>query len=84
MPLTADVLVCPAHGARSLCCKALSWANISSIGAEKAGNPMLPPLSEKDFVYANGHGREKYRGQPLQPLLHGARETKRPIHTNFA
>ena len=50
MPLAADVLVYPAHGAGSLCGKALSGANSSTIGAEKIGNPMLQPMSEEDFV----------------------------------
>jgi hydroxyacylglutathione hydrolase len=48
--LAADVLVYPAHGAGSLCGKALAGASSSTIGAEKAGNPMLRPMSEADFV----------------------------------
>ena len=50
LPLADAVLVYPAHGAGSLCGKALSGANSSSIGAEKTGNPMLRPMSEEDFV----------------------------------
>jgi len=50
MPLAAGALVYPAHGAGSLCGKALSGANSSTIGAEKIGNPMLQPMSEEDFV----------------------------------
>ncbi len=52
MPLADDVLVYPAHGAGSLCGKALSGANSSTIGAEKIGNPMLQAMSEEQFVQA--------------------------------
>jgi len=65
LPLAADVLVYPAHGAGSLCGKALSGANSSSIGAEKAGNPMLRPLSEADFV------QELLADQPFIPKYFG-------------
>ena len=65
MPLAADVLVYPAHGAGSLCGKALSGANSSSIGVEKAGNPMLRPLSEEDFV------KELLADQPFIPKYFG-------------
>ena len=65
MPLADDVLVYPAHGAGSLCGKALSGANSSSIGAEKAGNPMLRPLSEAEFV------QELLADQPFIPKYFG-------------
>ena len=65
MPLADDVLVYPAHGAGSLCGKALSGANSSTIGAEKAGNPMLRPLSEADFV------AELLADQPFIPKYFG-------------
>ena len=65
MPLAADVLVYPAHGAGSLCGKALSGANSSTIGAEKIGNPMLRPLSEEDFV------KELLADQPFIPKYFG-------------
>ena len=65
MPLAADVLVYPAHGAGSLCGKALSGANSSSIGAEKIGNPMLRPLSEEGFV------KELLADQPFIPKYFG-------------
>ncbi len=65
MPLAADVLVYPAHGAGSLCGKALSGANSSTIGAEKAGNPMLRPLSEAEFV------QELLADQPFIPKYFG-------------
>ncbi|WP_114780725.1 MBL fold metallo-hydrolase [Botryobacter ruber] len=50
MKLNDDVLVYPAHGAGSLCGKALSSANSSTIGAEKTGNYALQPMSEEEFV----------------------------------
>ncbi|GAB3658355.1 MBL fold metallo-hydrolase [Hymenobacter agri] len=65
MPLAADVLVYPAHGAGSLCGKALAGANSSSIGAEKAGNPMLRDMSEEAFV------RELLADQPFIPKYFG-------------
>ena len=65
MPLAADVLVYPAHGAGSLCGKALSGTNSSTIGAEKIGNPMLRPLSEADFV------KELLADQPFIPKYFG-------------
>ncbi|WP_324679665.1 MBL fold metallo-hydrolase [Hymenobacter sp. GOD-10R] len=65
MPLAADVLVYPAHGAGSLCGKALSGANSSSIGAEKIGNPMLRPMSEEEFV------KELLADQPFIPKYFG-------------
>ncbi|ALW84961.1 sulfurtransferase [Hymenobacter sedentarius] len=65
MPLAADVLVYPAHGAGSLCGKALSGANSSTIGAEKIGNPMLRAMSEEDFV------KELLADQPFIPKYFG-------------
>ena len=65
LPLADDVLVYPAHGAGSLCGKALSGASSSTIGAEKASNPMLRPLSEADFV------RELLADQPFIPKYFG-------------
>ena len=61
MLLADDVLVYPAHGAGSLCSKAGSGANSSSIGAERIGNPALRPVSEEQFV------RELLADQPFIP-----------------
>jgi glyoxylase-like metal-dependent hydrolase (beta-lactamase superfamily II)/rhodanese-related sulfurtransferase len=52
MTLDDAVLVYPAHGAGTLCGKALSKASSSTIGAEKASNWSLQGLSEADFVKA--------------------------------
>jgi hydroxyacylglutathione hydrolase len=50
MKLDDEVLVYPAHGSGSLCGKALSDAQSSTIGAEKIGNYALQPMSEEAFV----------------------------------
>ncbi len=50
MKLSEDVWVYPAHGAGTLCGKALSDANRSTIGAEKLSNWSLQPMSEAQFV----------------------------------
>ncbi|MCC5944902.1 MAG: MBL fold metallo-hydrolase [Bernardetiaceae bacterium] len=50
MKLPDEVLVYPAHGAGSLCGKALKSANSSTIGEEKADNYALQPMSEEEFV----------------------------------
>lgn len=61
MLLKDDVMVYPAHGAGTLCGKALSKANSSTIGAEKATNWSLQDLSESEFV------RELTADQPFIP-----------------
>lgn len=50
MLLPDHVLVYPAHGAGSLCGRSLSSASSSTIGAEKASNPALQPMTEDQFV----------------------------------
>ncbi len=50
MVLDDPVLVYPAHGAGTLCGKALSEANSSTIGTEKISNWALADLSEEQFV----------------------------------
>jgi glyoxylase-like metal-dependent hydrolase (beta-lactamase superfamily II)/rhodanese-related sulfurtransferase len=65
LPLAADVLVHPAHGAGSLCGKALAGASSSTIGAEKADNPMLRKMSEEDFI------KELLADQPFIPKYFG-------------
>ncbi|MEJ5961424.1 MBL fold metallo-hydrolase [Pedobacter immunditicola] len=52
MTLDNEVLVYPAHGAGTLCGKALSKANSSTIGAEKSSNWSLQDMSESEFVAA--------------------------------
>ncbi len=48
--LDSGVIVYPAHGAGSLCGKALSDAKSSTIGAEKLGNWSLAEMSEQTFI----------------------------------
>ncbi|MGI4021902.1 MAG: MBL fold metallo-hydrolase [Janthinobacterium lividum] len=50
MVLADDVLVYPSHGAGTLCGKALSDANSSSIGLEKMSNWSLQEMTENQFV----------------------------------
>ncbi|RSK31066.1 MBL fold metallo-hydrolase [Hymenobacter metallilatus] len=65
MPLAGEVLVYPAHGAGSLCGKALSGASSSTMADEKFGNPMLRELSEEAFV------QELLQDQPFIPKYFG-------------
>lgn len=50
MTLNDDVLVYPAHGSGSLCGKAMSDANSSTIGQEKTSNYALQQMTEEEFV----------------------------------
>ncbi len=61
MTLPDDVLVYPAHGAGTLCGKALSEANSSTIGEEKKTNWSLQETTEDEFV------KELLSEQPFVP-----------------
>ena len=61
MPLNDEVIVYPAHGAGTLCGKALSDANSSTIGEEKKTNWSLQPQTEGEFV------KELLSDQPFIP-----------------
>jgi hydroxyacylglutathione hydrolase len=61
MVLPDDVLVYPAHGAGTLCGKALSEANSSTIGEEKKTNWSLQETTEDEFV------KELLSDQPFVP-----------------
>lgn len=50
MLLNNDVVVYPAHGAGTLCGKALSSENNSTIGAEKISNWCLQDSTEQNFI----------------------------------
>ncbi|MDP9076315.1 MAG: rhodanese-like domain-containing protein [Bacteroidota bacterium] len=50
--LNDDVVVYPAHGAGTLCGKALSQANSSTIGDEKRSNWSLQDITEAKFINA--------------------------------
>lgn len=61
MTLPDEVIVYPAHGAGSLCGKALGSAHSSTIGAEKMSNWSMQPQSEDEFV------QELLADQPFVP-----------------
>ena len=61
MVLDNDVLVYPAHGAGTLCGKALKEANSSTIGAVKLSNWSLMEMSESRFI------AELLKDQPFIP-----------------
>jgi glyoxylase-like metal-dependent hydrolase (beta-lactamase superfamily II)/rhodanese-related sulfurtransferase len=50
LKLPDDTLVYPAHGAGSLCGKALSKETVSTIGEQRRFNYALQPMSEDEFV----------------------------------
>jgi hydroxyacylglutathione hydrolase len=66
MVLDDETLVYPAHGAGTLCGKALSEANSSKIGAEKRSNWALQQMSEELFV------KELIADQPFIPKYFAA------------
>ncbi|MGI8582252.1 MAG: MBL fold metallo-hydrolase [Chitinophagaceae bacterium] len=61
MPLNDDTIVYPAHGAGTLCGKALSEANSSTIKEEKKTNWSLQSQTEDEFV------KELLSDQPFVP-----------------
>ena len=50
MPLPADTLVYPTHGAGSLCGKNLSSETVSTIGEQRRYNYALQPMSRERFI----------------------------------
>src|SRR5262245_44215711 len=50
LPLPDSSLVYPAHGAGSLCGKAISRETVSTIGEQRRSNYALQPMSRKAFV----------------------------------
>lgn len=61
LPLQGDAIVYPAHGAGTLCGKALSEANSSSIEEERKKNWSLQPQTEVEFIH------ELLKDQPFVP-----------------
>jgi hydroxyacylglutathione hydrolase len=49
LPLGESVIMCPAHGSGSVCGGKIKEREISTLGIEKATNPMLK-LSKEDFI----------------------------------
>jgi len=50
LPLPDDSLVYPAHGAGSLCGKALSKETVSTLGEQRRSNYALQPMSKAAFI----------------------------------
>lgn len=50
LPLPDSTLVYPAHGAGSLCGKAISKETVSTIGDQRRFNYALQPMSEESFI----------------------------------
>lgn len=50
LPLPDETLVYPAHGAGSMCGKALSDEAVSTIGEQRRYNYALQPMSKDDFI----------------------------------
>jgi len=65
LKLDDDMLVYPAHGAGSLCGKALSKERVSTIGKQKKENYALQPMKEEEFV------KELLKDQPMIPKYFG-------------
>jgi len=65
MKLPDETLVYPAHGAGSACGKNLSKDTVSTIGAQRASNLMLRPMSRAAFV------EQLTQGQPPAPRYFG-------------
>ena len=63
--LPDETLVYPAHGAGSSCGKNLSKDTVSTIGAQRAQNLMLRPMSRESFV------EQLTQGQPPAPRYFG-------------
>ena len=65
MKLPDETLLYPAHGAGSSCGKNLSKDTVSTIGAQRASNYMLRPMSRASFV------EQLTQGQPPAPRYFG-------------
>ena len=50
LPLGDGVILCPAHGAGSICGGAISEREESTLGLERAQNPVLQKTKKEDFV----------------------------------
>ncbi|MFO7820216.1 MAG: MBL fold metallo-hydrolase [Halanaerobacter sp.] len=50
MPLGAGVIICPAHGAGSVCGSQIADKEFTTIGIEKKSNPYLQYENKEDFV----------------------------------
>jgi hydroxyacylglutathione hydrolase len=74
LPLGDAVLLCPAHGAGSVCGGAISKREQSTLGLERMQNPMLQYTKKEEFIYAKireHHERPPYFRQMEQYNLAG-------------
>lgn len=65
LKLSDDILVYPAHGAGSLCGKALSQERVSTLGKQRKENYALQPMGEEEFV------KVLLQDQPMIPKYFG-------------
>jgi hydroxyacylglutathione hydrolase len=59
LPLGDGVIVCPAHGAGSVCGSSISDRAWTTIGTERLSNPRLKLVGRDDFLHATGVNVEK-------------------------
>ena len=59
LPLGDHVILCPAHGAGSVCGSNIARREWSTLGLERLMNPMLQ-LSRDDFIHAKVHEHHEY------------------------
>jgi len=80
LPLGDEVIICPAHGAGSVCGGAISKREYSTLGLERIHNPVLQKTKKEEFVKFKVQEKlefppyfEKMEQYNLQgpPLLHG-------------
>ena len=63
LPLGDEVMLCPAHGAGSVCGGAISKREQSTLGLERVHNPVLQRTKKEDFIQfkiAEHHERPPY------------------------
>jgi hydroxyacylglutathione hydrolase len=74
LPLGDEVIICPAHGAGSICGKHISSRDESTLGIEKLHNPWLKIKNKDEFVRlkeAEKHERPHYFRQMEKYNLEG-------------
>jgi len=74
LPLGDKVILCPAHGAESVCGGAISEREQSTLGLERVQNPVLQKTRKEDFIQfkiAEHHERPPYFRKMEQYNLKG-------------
>lgn len=61
LPLGDDVLLCPAHGAGSVCGSKIAERTWTTIGMERKYNPLCLVKSEKEFFELHGKMLDRRR-----------------------